>query len=259
MDSAPTSKFSFLDQHGQALECPREWERSYVALNVPLERWQEASCRRNGEPLEVLVRLFDGSPRVVAEWPYSGTGNYRLELSGDAWREERSLAVWPRKISKDNYFQLLDDLDELPPAIAVAVQRRGALAGIRLPDPAESTLASELMRLRRAIDGSEARAGLARILRDLAADPYVVLQSSEVSLPWERVRRVHPARLAQTFAIGHDLDESGMPRRLPEICVEHTPDVYDAHSTIRSPRVHADCRHASPARACRHSPTSSQS
>jgi predicted component of viral defense system (DUF524 family) len=83
------------------------------------------------------------------------------------------------------------------------------------------------MRLRRAIDGSEARAGLARILRDLAADPYVVLQSTEVWLPRERVRRVHPARLAQTFAIGHDLDETGMPRRLPEVRVEHTPDVYE--------------------------------
>jgi hypothetical protein len=227
MDSAPTSRISFFDQHGQALECPREWERGYVVLDVPLERWREVSFQRNGEPLEVYARVFDGLPRVVAEWPYSGTGNYRLELSDGPSREERSPAVWPRKISRDNYFQLLDDLEELPPAIAVALQRSGALAGIRLPDPAESTLASELMRLRRAIDGSEARPGLARILRDLAADPYVVLQSTEVWLPRERVRRVHPARLAQTFATGPDLDESGMPRRLPEVRVEHTPDVYE--------------------------------
>lgn len=227
MDSAPTSRLSFLDRHGQAVEAPREWARGYVALEVPLNRWQEASLMRNGEPLEVYPRSLDGSPRVVAEWPTSGTGHYRLELNAEGKREERLVTVRPRKISHASYLQLLDDLEELPPAIAIALQRQGALAGITLPDPGESTLASELLRLRRAIAGSEKRPGLARILRDLASDPYLVLQSSELWLPRERVRRVHPSRLAQTFAIARDLDESGMPRRLPEVRVEHTPDVYE--------------------------------
>ncbi len=227
MDSAPISRLRFLDREGQPLEAPREWARGYVAVDIPPDRWQTVSLLRNGEPLEVYLRPLAGSPRVVAEWPYSGTGHYRLELIEVDSREEHRVTVWPRKISRESYFQLVDDLEELPPAIAIAVQRQGALAGIVLPDPAESTLASELLRLRRAIEGSEKRPGLARILRDLALDPYVVLQSTEVWLPRERVRRVHPARLAQTFAIGRDLDESGMPRRLPEVRVEHTPDVYE--------------------------------
>ena len=227
MDSALTSRLSFLDRDGQPLAVPREWEQGYVALDVDLDGWQDVSLLRNSEPLEVYPRSLAGLPRVVAEWPYSGTGHYRLELNDARGREERLITVWPRKISRDNYLTLLDDLEELPRSIAVALQRRGALAGITLPEPAESTLGSELQRLRRAIEGSEERPGLALVLRDLAQDPHVVLRGTEVWLPRDRIRRVHPARLAQAVAVGRDVDKTGLPRRLPEVRVEHTPDVYE--------------------------------
>jgi predicted component of viral defense system (DUF524 family) len=148
-------------------------------------------------------------------------------MSEGSVREERRLSVWPRKITRTNYFQLLDDLEQLPPAIAVALQRQGALAGIKLPPPEEATLSGELLRLRRTISGTEGRPGLIRVLRSLAAEPYTVLRSSEVWLPRERVRRVHPTRLAQAFAVAHSLDADGLPARLPETQVEQTPDVYE--------------------------------
>jgi hypothetical protein len=227
MASAPTSKLSFLDAQGQRVEGPQEWARGYVAIDVSPERWQKVELSRNGEPLDVYVRELAGRAQVVADWPLSGTGHYRLELIDGEDPEECRLSVWPRKITRASYFRLLDDLEQLPAAIAVALQRQGALSGIKLPPPEEVTLSGELLRLRRAVTGTTERPGLARVLRSLAAEHYSVLRASEISLPRERVRRIHPARLSQAVAIAHSVDASGLPARLPEIRVEHTPDVYE--------------------------------
>jgi hypothetical protein len=227
MASAPTSRLSFLDVSGGSIDAPQEWARGYIAVDVPLLRWQDVELRRNGEPLEIYIRELAQRARVVADWPLSGTGHYHLELSDGDVREERRLSVWPRKITPANYFQLLDDLERLPPAIAVALQHQGALAGIKLPPPEQATLSGELLRLRRAISGTDSRPGLAQVLRSLAAEHYSVLRTSEIFLPRERVRRIHPTRLAQAFAVAHRLDADGFPPRLPEMQVEHTSDVYE--------------------------------
>lgn len=241
MASAPTSSLGFLDLHGRAVDGPTEWTRGYVHIKVPQARWQGVALTRNGELVEVYLRPLAGEPRVVADWPLSGTGHYRLELTDGGSREELKLSVWPRKISKAGYFQLLDDLEQLPASLAIALQKGGALAGIKLPPPGEATLASELQRLRRAIGGTEERPGLAKVLRSLAPDPYMVLRSTEVWLPRDRARRVHPARLGQAFAIGHNVDASGQPERLPETQVEHTPDVYE-NRLVRAFHDHVSLR-----------------
>ena len=227
MDSAPTSRLRHLDAHGEALSAPREWEPGYVEVEAPLEEWQELTLSCNGQALDIYARELAGTARVVAEWPRSGTGHYRLELEHGNFREQTIATIWPRKISKSNYLQLLEDLEELPPSIAIALQQRGALSGVKLPDPNESTLASELQRLRVAIEGSPKRPGLTKVLRALALDPYLVLQRTELWLPRDRVRRVDPFRFAQAFAVGHNVNASGQPMRLPESRVEHTVDVYE--------------------------------
>src|SRR5690242_8433744 len=99
MGSAPTSRLSFLDAKGGPRAAPLEWAKSYIAIEAPAERWEEFTLTRNGEPLVVYARPFDGEPRIVADWPLSGTGHYRLELSQGEKGEERVVSVWPRKIS----------------------------------------------------------------------------------------------------------------------------------------------------------------
>jgi hypothetical protein len=225
--SAPTSRVAFLDTKGQVLVLPREWERAYVAISVPIEDWSRVSVARNGVRLDVHARELAGVARVVAEWPRSGTGNYHLEVRLPDEQESAAVTVWPRKISRSGYLQLLEDLEQLPPAIAVALQQSGALAGAKLRPRSESTLSSELQRLRRAVLGTSNRPGLAQTLRALAPDPHMVLASTELMLPRERVRRIHPARLAQAYAISHALNSAGHPERLPESRVEHTADVYE--------------------------------
>ena len=102
-----------------------------------------------------MPRELPATPRVVAEWPRSGTGHYQLELTlRRRHARRRQIALWPRKITQSSYLQLLDDLEQLPPAIAVALQQAGALAGVKLTPPSETTLASELQRLRRAVNGT---------------------------------------------------------------------------------------------------------
>src|SRR4051812_14812082 len=98
MASAPTSRLRCLDLRGTPLAAPREWERTYIEVLVPPEQWQSVRLTRNGEPLEILVRELAGAPRIVAEWPRSGTGHYGLELEVDTDREDLRLAVWPRKL-----------------------------------------------------------------------------------------------------------------------------------------------------------------
>jgi len=206
---------------------PREWELGYVAIDVPVADWEQVTLIRNGVQLDVYAREIAGAARVLADWPRSGTGRYQLELKLPEETEAKEIALWPRKISRSSYLQLLDDLEQLPPAIAIAVQHAGALAGVKLTPLKETTLASELHRLRRAVHGTNTRPGLAKVLHALSPDPHMVLTSTELMLPRDQVRRIHPARLAQAYATGHNLDSAGHPERLPETRVEHTADVYE--------------------------------
>jgi PD-(D/E)XK nuclease superfamily/Domain of unknown function (DUF2357) len=226
-DSAPTSRLAFLDSKGQPLDLPREWEPGYVAIDAPVSDWNQVSLTCNGARLDVYAREVAGDARVVAEWPRSGTGHYELDVTHGREREKRQITVWPRKITRSGYTQLLEDLDELPPAIAVALQQSGALAGAKFAPRTEATLSSELERLRRAVNGTTSRPGLARVLQALAPDPHVVLVGNEVMLPRERVRRIQPARLAQAYASSRKLDRAGHPERLPDYRVQHTADVYE--------------------------------
>ena len=85
-------------------------------------------------------------------------------------------------------------------------------------------------------------------------------------LPRERVRRIHPARLAQAYATGRNLDAAGHPERLPETesstRLTSTRTGSSASSTTKSQRIrrlharlrsqHASSRHQRRARATWH-------
>jgi hypothetical protein len=229
MGSPATSRLRALDRDGRPLDAPLEWEGGFVEVAVATDLWEGAVLERDDRPLALSLRRFAGEPRVVAEWPRSGTGRYQLTLAlPDGSTEGATWTIQPRKITPAAYYRMLEALEmRLPVSIALGLQRLGALTGIRFEAATESTLAQELARLRRAVDGSASRPGLAKILPLVARDPHRVLSSAESWVPRERARRINPSSLRQAVAAGANLAEDGLPWKLPEVRVTESVDVYE--------------------------------
>lgn len=218
----------FLDIRGTPIPSPREWQSAWVEATIPIEAWPAAALTRNDVELPLVVRRIGGYPRVVAEWPPSGPGNYRLRLVAAGLTSERIVAVRPAKISASAYARLLEDLEyRLPVSVTVGIQRAGGLAGVKLPPPDRTTLEAEFLRLRRAVRGTGGRLGLRDLLPALQRDPHRILATTEHWVLRHRARRPHPTRLALALATGSNLDEDGRPLRVLDTRVEHTFDVYE--------------------------------
>jgi hypothetical protein len=226
MGLLPTSdRLRILDPSGLELATPLEWIPGYVEVVVDPADWEQVHLTSQGFPLPLSVRRIGGSIRVVAEWPRAGPGRYRLRADGPAISDERVIAIAPRKISSSAFAQLLEDLESrLPAIVALGLQRAGGLTGIALPPPGQTTLAQEVVRLRRAVLGVSGRPGLAQVLRELAPDPHQMLRSTEFWVREERARRPHPARLVHAVARAHNLTEQGRPARIVDTRVDPTPD-----------------------------------
>ncbi|HEY0024424.1 MAG TPA: DUF2357 domain-containing protein [Longimicrobium sp.] len=197
-------------------------------MNVPAAEWETAELRRNTQPLPLSLRRLGGAVRVLAEWPRSGTGSYALALRTPAGEHRRVVTIHPEKLSPASFAGLLEDLElHLPAAIAVAIQHAGGLAGVELLPPELSTVAEELLRLRRAVEGTANRAGLSDALAEIAHDPHVVLHTRELWVRRAQARRPHPARLVQAWARPGNLDLERRPERVLDTRVEHSTDVYE--------------------------------
>jgi hypothetical protein len=218
----------FLTGAGDPLLTPAEWDPALVEVLAPADQWDEVQLWRQGEALPVYLAHLGGDKRILADWPRSGPGHYGLQLEYPGWTEDRTLTIQPAKISPAAYSRLLEDLEtRLPVTVALGLQRSEALSGIRFRPPAETTVAEELNRLRRAILGSHGLPGLAKVLAELARDPHKVLETSELWVPWERARRPHPSRLPQALSLRGNLATNSRPERVLDSRVEHTVDVFE--------------------------------
>jgi hypothetical protein len=229
MASSPTSRLRFLTPAGAELAAPPEWQECFVEIDREDATLEDLALRANTLPLAIATRRIGGHYRTVGEWPLSGTGGYELELlERGAIVERRRCEVRPEKLSEEAYRQLIDDLQgRLPATVAIALQRAGALAGLRIIPPAGSTLAEELNRLRRACHGTRERAGLIGVLRALARQPHQVLRTVDVWTPRDRARRVSPSSLRQSLIKPMNLDAEMRPLIVPEQRVEHSVDTYE--------------------------------
>jgi predicted component of viral defense system (DUF524 family) len=128
---------------------------------------------------------------------------------------------------------LVEELEsELPTQVAFALKQAGGLAGIELSHQEGPTLEQELVRLRRAVRGTEERPGLAAVLRGLAGRPHRVLTSEERWVRRGRARRPPGDRLGQAFARPDNVEdaggaEAGRLKEVPDARSRHTADVYE--------------------------------
>lgn len=217
-----------LSSDGTPVAAFTEWMPALIQVAVPLEQWSSVTLTIQGLPAAMSVRTLQGRPRIVAEWPRSGTGHYELRLAAGEANATSRITILPHKISESAYEAMLEDLESrLPATVAIALQRAGALAGITLPPPGETTLAQELQRLRTAVNGTAARPGLAAVLVDVARDPHRVLQTEELWERQERARRPHPTRLAQALVRANNLDAGKRPLMVVDDRVEEDVNVYE--------------------------------
>ncbi len=199
MASPPTSRLRFLDDAaGTRTHGPREWRRSSCRGRIPAEppRTDTASSERRATPRFSLSPI-DGELRVLAEWPLSGTGRYRLRLEPRGRRRgsARSI-VTPEKISARPTDGLIDDLQTtLPASIAIGLQRAGALTGLQLrPLERPRSPKNSIGCAERSVGRRPVRARR-RSLTAIARDPHRVLRKTEQWVERERVRRLEPVGL----------------------------------------------------------------
>ena len=199
-----------------------------IEVRDAIEGWKEIRLWRQTEQLPVYLKRLGGEVRILADWPRSDPGRYRLRLESPEGAEERVLIIQPRKISSEAHSKLLEDLEvRLPVSVALGLQRAGAMTGVQLLPPGKSTLAQELFRLERAVSGVRGRPGLIDTLPELARDPHVILKSTELWVQGWRARRPHPARLAQALSLKGNLRVDGGMERVLDTRVDHTVDVYE--------------------------------
>lgn len=223
----PTSRLGFVDERGAPC-VPSEWTPGLIEVRGALEGWEGIRLWRQTEQLPVYLKRLGGEVRILADWPRSDPGRYRLRLESAEGNEELTVTIRSKKISPEAHARLLEDLQSrLPVSVALGLQRAGAMAGVRLLPPGKSTLAQELFRLERAVSGVRGRPGLTATLPELSRDPHGILKSTELWVRGWQARRPHPARLAQTLSLKGNLGVDGGPERVLDTRVEHTFDVYE--------------------------------
>ncbi|MBI5513711.1 MAG: DUF2357 domain-containing protein [Deltaproteobacteria bacterium] len=197
-------------------------------MEVDASALAELRVLRGGEALPLAVRVLDRRPRVVVEWPRSDAGRHRLHIEIGGAASTVEVRVQPRKLPPEAIKALLEDLTlRLPAEIALRLARGGCLAGLRLEPDRPVTVDGEYERLQRAVMGHQGRPGLAKVLREIARDPYRVLTPEHPWRPSERVRRPPPSRLSEAWRRPGNLDAQGLPRQLVDTrpCAE--VDVYE--------------------------------
>lgn len=228
MDSHHTSKLVFLKLDGEKIEAPLEWQPAYIEALIPSENRREVQVYLQGQKLSFYLRELAGKERVLADWQRSNPGYYQLRFEYQGDIKEQVITVLPQKISREAFAQMLEDLDtRLPTSVAIGLQKAGALAGLKLPQLNEHTLAQEMVILRRAINGTGNRPGLTKILSVLAREHHKILKTKEIWVKKEQVRKPSTSNLIQAFSKGHNLDANGRPVHVLDTRVEHTVDVYE--------------------------------
>ena len=225
---ATSPKLQFVDASGEPTDVPREWEPSTLEVGITPGEWPGTQIRLQGEHFSTAKATPSWQDTVYIEWPRSGPGNYLIEVVAPWGAASMPFTIRSEKLSREALARTIDALESgLPTSIAVGLQRLGGLQGIRLLPRRESTLAQEILRLRRAVRGTSRRPGLAQTLRSISRDPHRIFRSDDVWMRADQVRRPQPARLALAVAAAGNFSEDRTLRRLIDQRVEHTTDVYE--------------------------------
>jgi hypothetical protein len=228
MELHPISKFSFLDKNAAIIKQPIEWEQTQIRFNVDPVGWEDIQITFQYQPLEPYLKKLAGKVAIMVDLPRLNTGTYQLQINYRGETEDCTFTVFPRKISEPAYYQLLEDLNQnLPLDIVISLDRLSGFGAVGIAkDYQARTLAQELERFKRALEGTKDRLGLLEVVRLLQENHHQVLSQQHEWTPRDRVRRPHPAKLHHAFTRPMNL-EGHKPIEVIDTKMVHTVDTYE--------------------------------
>src|SRR5215213_258878 len=93
VDAAVEPAIRLLGTDGEPIDAIPEWMPALVELAIPVDAWPTAALHIQGVPIETSVRRLHGTPRILADWPRSGPGHYRLQITSEATHESRQVTI----------------------------------------------------------------------------------------------------------------------------------------------------------------------
>ena len=210
------------------LDGPTEWVEACILLPFDMAELGQVTVRRNGRPLTVSARSVGETYHMVAEWPRSGPGEYRLEVVGPDCRFEERLQIAPSKLPDSEYRQILTDLeDRLPTLVVLGIQKAGGLAQAERITVEPDTMAQEIRRLRRAIHGESDQPGLVDILPQLQRKHHQVLINTKPWRPRAAARRPVLSEIMRAVRRPGNLDATGRPMAVIDAVAEPSANTYE--------------------------------
>jgi hypothetical protein len=228
MELHPISKVSFLDKNGAIINQPIEWEPTLLQIHVDPIGWEDLLVTFQNQSLELYLKKMAGKVAIIVDLPRLNTGTYQLQISFRGETADCTFTVLPRKISESAYYQLLEDLNQnLPLDIVISLDRMSGFGAVEVvQDYQVRTLAQDLERFKRALEGTKDRLGLLEVVRLLQENHHQVLSQRHEWTPRERVRRPHPAKLHYAFTRPMNL-EGHKPIEVIDTKMVHTVDTYE--------------------------------
>ena len=199
-------------------ESPGEWREGWLVLPESLGKWSEIRAWAQGGELPVSCRLVDGNERALVPWNRAGPGHHRIEARSGETRWKSRVEIEPETIDRTAFAALLQELShELPASIALSLQRIGANLPIERTVLDQPTLAEELERLRRLVQGwPDGPPGLSAVLRSIGQAPVMRLVREPEIRPVERALRPDLTRLGPLLAT-LPLNRRGRPQRIVDM------------------------------------------
>jgi hypothetical protein len=201
MDSPRSGELRFFDVRDERpLDAPGEWAPAWLVVDHPPTEWEQVRVTVDGCPLDVALRRARSGERwISAMWPRSGAGKHRVLVERGPQRSEVLVSIQPTKIGEAAVEQLFFELEsKLPTEVALALQRLGALAGVTLHHPDDRTLAGERSRLRRAVNGTAARRGVAALIAAIERRPHQALARDQ---RWVNAAAARRPSVASPYAL----------------------------------------------------------
>ncbi len=228
MQSRPSSKITFCSDEAIQLEGPNEWDECDLEIGLPCEQWESIRLFLQGKPLQSYLVLIGGKRVIRARWPKAGPGHYKLRLEAAQHEEERFITILPAKLGKEDYLQLLEELEyKLPCAIALNLKRCRAFSSMIFEPPRSSTLEQEHLRIRRVLLGTSERLGILKLLQLLESDCHVTLSREKLFLPSWSAASIDQTRLHEALFRSGNVLPDGRLVGVPSSRCQESRDTYE--------------------------------
>lgn len=226
MELSPISKLSFLNNRGEVIKEPKEWELISIIVNLDVKDWDSYSLMINDQPEELSLKKINGDKKIITDQVRLGAGKYKVSLNYKNEIINEYIHIYPSKLTEMAYRHMIEELAyKLPADISISLSKANAYTGINITKDSHTTISQELVHLNRIILGGKETIGLINILNTVVQKPHHILKTQDLLVRREEVRRPNPNKIARSLLNGGGY--SDLPSKFMDQRVEHSYDVYE--------------------------------